>query len=215
MDFLFQIEQYLIGNLTYTQGAELYKKYGTNKTLKNLFASGEDDYSCKKLKTELQLILDNRKQIKETSIFTTHTVSKKRATINVEALPPHLKAEYYKLSPIIREIAATNPTLIHLKTNEARYDSAKRILELVEKRKAIFVRLEYYQENGKDHPFYEPIITEVKPIGPVSFFEAHYHLKLLRSQKSKLKKKPNRLGDYEKVCNEINAMNLIIENGEQ
>ena len=205
MDFLFQIEEYLKGNLSYKEGVELYKQYGTNKTLKALFAGEKDDYTVSKLKKELQLILDNRKEIKEVSDFKVFSPSKKRATINVEALPPHLKTEYYKLSPIIREIAATNPTLIH---------SANRILELVEKRKAIFQRLEYFQEHGKDHPFYEPPRTEIKPAGNVSLFEAHYRLKLLLTQRSKLKKKENRVDDYMKVCSEIEAMRLIIENGE-
>ncbi len=214
MDFLFQIEEYLKGNLTYKQGVELYKQYGTNKTLKTLFAGEKDDYTVSKLKKELQSILENRKQIKEVSDFKVFSPSKKRATINVEALPPHLKTEYYKLSPIIREIAATNPTLIHLKNDEARYVSAARILELVEKRKAIFQRLEYFQEHGKDHPFYEPITAEIKPAGNVSLFEAHYRLKLLLTQRSKLKKKENRVNDYMKVCDEIAAMRLIIENGE-
>ena len=86
-------------------------------------------------------------------------------------------------------------------------------MELVEKRKAIFQRLEYYQEHGKDHPFYEPPRTEIKPAGNVSLFEAHYRLKLLLTQRSKLKKKENRLDDYVKVCDEIAAMRLIIENG--
>ncbi len=214
MDFLFQIEEYLKGNLTYKQGVELYKQYGTNNTLKALFAGEKDDYAVSKLKKELQSILDNRKQIKEVSDFKTFSPSKKRASINVEALPPHLKTEYYKLSPIIREIAATNPTLIHLKNDEARYVSAKRILELVEKRKAIFQRLEYFQEHGTDHPFYDPPKTEIKPAGNVSLFEAHYRLKLLLTQRSKLKKKENRVNDYMKVCDEIAAMRLIIENGE-
>ena len=214
MDFLFQIEEYLKGNLSYKEGVELYKQYGTNKTLKALFAGEKDDYTVSKLKKELQLILDNRKEIKEVSDFKVFSPSKKRATINVEALPPHLKTEYYKLSPIIREIAATNPTLIHLKNDEARYVSANRILELVEKRKAIFQRLEYFQEHGKDHPFYEPPRTEIKPAGNVSLFEAHYRLKLLLTQRSKLKKKENRVDDYMKVCSEIEAMRLIIENGE-
>lgn len=214
MDFLFQIEEYLKGNLSYKEGVELYKQYGTNKTLKALFAGEKDDYTVSKLKKELQSILDNRKEIKEVSDFKSFSPSKKRATINVEALPPHIKTEYYKLSPIIREIAATNPTLIHLKNDEARYVSANRILELVEKRKAIFQRLEYFQEHGKDHPFYEPLRTEIKPAGNVSLFEAHYRLKLLLSQRSKLKKKENRVDDYMKVCSEIQAMRLIIENGE-
>lgn len=214
MDFLFQIEEYLKGNLSYKEGVELYKQYGTNNTLKTLFAGEKDDYTVSKLKKELQSILENRKQIKEVSNFKVFSPSKKRATINVEALPPHLKTEYYKLSPIIREIAATNPTLIHLKNDEARYDSANRILELVEKRKAIFQRLEYFQEHGKDHPFYEPPRTEIKPAGNVSLFEAHYRLKLLLTQRSKLKKKENRVDDYMKVCSEIQAMRLIIENGE-
>lgn len=214
MDFLFQIEEYLKGNLTYKQGVDLYKQYGTNKTLKTLFAEEKDDYTVSKLKKELQSILENRKHIKEVSDFKSFSPSKKRATINVEALPPHLKTEYYKLSPIIREIAATNPTLIHLKNDEARYVSAARILELVEKRKAIFQRLEYFQEHGKDHPFYEPPKTEIKPAGNVSLFEAHYRLKLLLTQRSKLKKKENRVNDYMKVCDEIAAMRLIIENGE-
>jgi hypothetical protein len=223
MDFLFKIEQYLSGKLPYKDGVKLYLDYGTNSILKNMFSTGEDDYCKKKLKTELDLILQKRKLqiISETKIsneqptYQIFTESKKKGSINVEKLPPHLKTEYYKLAPIIREIAATNPTLIHLKTKEARFESAGRILDLVEKRKAIFVRLEYFQEHGEDHPYYKPLIEEIEVNNRISYYEAQYKLKILRSQKTRLKKKPARLKDYEKVCIEIDEMLKIIANGKK
>lgn len=146
----------------------------------------------------------------------------------MEKLPPHLKSEYYKLAPIIREIAATNPTLIHLKSDEARYASAQRIIELAEQRQAIFDRIDYFLEHGTEHPFYaekeNPVIDNenliptkktqaYEPIEANSFYEAQYKLKLARSMRSKLKNKPNRHADYKKVCEEIIQLELTIKNG--
>lgn len=230
MDFLFnEITEYLAGKRTYKQAVDFYGMHGSNSALKTVFSLGEDAYSVKKLKEEFTKMLPQKLEISKTESFVSHSEPKKKGKINVEALPSHLKTEFYKLAPIIREIAATNPTLIHLKSNEARYESACRILELVEKRRAIFERLDYFQEHGLEHPFYlekeisvidnenykivnKSIEAKAHKTGDNVFYEAQYKLKLARSMRSKLKNKPNRHTDYKKVCEEITALELLIKN---
>ena len=208
MDFLFEIQEYLAGNRSYEQAVEIYNDYGSNSALKTLFSLGEDSYSRKKLKEELKQILSSRTVQKQE--FETYSKPKQKGSINVDLLPPYLKEEYYKLAPIIREIAATNPTLVYLKTDKDRQVSAARIIELVDKRRAIFTRLDYYQEHGVDHPFYaEPVAAE-KPKEEISFFEAQYKLKLARSHRTKLAKNPKRIKDWEKVNIEIKHLEAIV-----
>lgn len=209
MDFLFEIEEYLSGNRSFLQAVEIYAQYGENSALKTLFSLGEDSYSRKKLKEELRRILESRKIQKQE--FEVYSKPKQKGSINVDALPPHLKTEYYKLAPLIREIAATNPTLVHLKTDKARYESAARIIELVDQRRAIFIRLDYFQEHGKDHPFYATPVPEQQTIShEMSYYEAQYKLKLARSLRSKLAKNPKRIADWEKTNIEIKHLEEIV-----
>lgn len=214
MDFLFnEITEFLNGNRTYQQGVDLYKDYGLNSALKTLFTLGEDNYSRTKLKAELRQMLASLGDKKP--VYETYSQPKKKGSIDVEALPPHLKVEYFKIAPAIREIAATNPTLIHLKTDQDRFVSAKRIVDLSKKRRSIFDRLDHFQEHGSDHPFYIPVpVIEIqKETNEMGYYEAQHKLKLARSQKSKLRNNAARHADYKKYCDQIEELEAIVAKG--
>jgi hypothetical protein len=209
MDFLLKIEAYINGQLSYQEAVDIYNQIGKNSALKTIFSTGEDSYSRKKLKAEFKAILDAQKPT-----FEIHSQPKKKASIDVSKLPSHLKKEYYKLAPIIREIAATNPTLIYLPDDKARFESAKRIIELVDARREIYARLDYFVEHGVDHPLYANTHeVENTDENQLSYYQAQYELKLARSQRSKLKGNKKRLGDYDAICKRITELEKIVEIG--
>lgn len=226
VEFLLEIEQYISGNLSFAEGVKIFNKVSTNYALKQVFALGDDEYSREKLRSEFQKMLSAYKLANTVieaavevatsfeaspSIFLSHTVSKKKGSINVSKLPVHLQVEYYKLSPIIREMASLHAKLPLYQKDEERFVAAKRIIELSKARRKIFNRLDYFEENGTDHPFYIKPKAAVKEIAQVktSYAEAQYQLNLLRAQRSKLKKKPDRYLDLQEVIKKIEYYTTI------
>ncbi len=219
VEFLSQIEQYVSGNLSYEEGVEIFNKVSNNNGLKTVFALGEDDYSREKLRSEFQAILSKQQPvvidgttqsaasfIASASKFESFTVSKKKGSIDIQKLPPTLLAEYYKLSPIIREMASFHSKLFLYVSDEDRFIAAKRIVELGTARRMIFQRLDHYQTTGHDHPAYiQAQYPEFRIEEKVSnaYSDAQYQLKLLRSRRSKLKNKPDRFHDLQAVNKKI------------
>lgn len=213
MEILVLIQSYLNGDLSYQQGVAIYQKYGENSALKKLFAQGEDDYSIKKLHKELLEIEKRLSATVKSNSFKTFTESKLKGKINVEILPTHLRELYHKRIQLIREIALLHSRLPLYPNDAERLAAAEKIVSLVEERRVIFTRCDYFMEHGRDHPSYE--LVEVEPVKTtgISFYEAQYKLKLLRSQKSKLKDKPKRADDYKKICDDILIYETIVNNG--
>lgn len=212
VEILVLIQQYLNGDLSYQQGVAIYTKYGDNNALKKLFADGEDDYSIKKLHRELQEIEKRFKANVDSDKFKSFTESKLKGKVNEAILPAHLKTLYYKRIQLIREIALLHSRLPLYPNNEERLVAASKIVDLTEERRVIFTRCDYFMDHGKDHPAYALVEVEEPKTNGVSYFEAQYKLKLLRSQKSKLKNKPNRAADLQKICDEISIYETIVNN---
>jgi hypothetical protein len=213
VEILVLIQQYLNGDLSYQQGVAIYTKYGDNATLKKMFADAEDDYSIKKLHKELQAIEKRLKLNADNNAYKSFTQSKLKGKINVEILPTHLRELYHKLSSLIREMALLHSRLTLYPTDAERFEASAKIIELSEERRIIFTRCDYFMEHGKDHPAYALIEVEEPQTTGISYFEAQYKLKLLRSQKSKLKDNPKRAADFQKICEEISIYETVVNNG--
>lgn len=210
MEILVLIDRYLKGDLDYNQGVSLYKKAGDNAALKKMFSSGEDDYSIKKLKQELQKIADKLKAAAATTSFKSFTESKLKGKVKVEILPTHLRELYHKRISLIRETALLHNRLPLYANDAERKVAADRIIELVEERRSILIRCDYFMEHGQDHPSY--IIIEKPEVVStnVNYYEAQYKLKLLRSRKSKLKDNVARHADFVNVCEQIVNLEKIV-----
>lgn len=216
MEILVSIQEYLNGNMPYNEAVLLYNRIGTSSAIKKLLESGEDDYSRDKLKAEFQKIVSNLQANKEENNFKSFTKSKNEGAVQVELLPANLREEYHKLRPIIGEIRNLHAKLPMYSTKEERFDTAKRIVELVAKRRIIWDRIDYFKEHGVDHPIYQaPVIVEApaETATKITLFEAKHKLNLLRSQRTKLKNKIHRFEDYTRVCKEIDELNNLISNG--
>lgn len=160
--------------------------------------------------TQAQFNAEYHCKPKPTSDYVSYAPSKKKGSINVEKLPGHLKTEYYKQISYIREISATNAKLLLMPTDEERHEAAKRIVHLGELRKAILKRIDHYLETGAD-PLDKPASAHSDPSqNEVSWLQAHYELKLLRSQRTKLKDKPARMADFKHVCERIEVLEAIV-----
>lgn len=213
VEILVLIQQYLNGDLSYKQGVAIYQKHGDNAALKKLFTQGEDDYSIKKLHSELQVIEKRLQANVDSNKFKSFTESKLKGKVNVEILPAHLRELYHKRIQLIREIALLQSRLPLYPNDNERFEAAKRIVSLTEERRVILTRCDYFMDHGKDHPAYAMVEVEKPKTTGVTYFEAQYKLKLLRSQKSRLKDNPKRAADFQNICDEISIYETIVANG--
>jgi len=211
VEILVLIQQYLNGDLTYKQGVAIYQKHGDNAALKKLFLQGEDDYSIKKLYSELQAIETRLKANNTNNAFKSFTESKLKGKVNVEILPAHLRDLYHKRIQLIREIALLHSRLPLYPNDTERLAAASKIVDLTEERRIIFTRCDYFMEHGKDHPAYALVEVEPPVTEGISYFEAQYKLKLLRSRKSKLEKNPKRLDDFNQLLEDIKIYKKIVD----
>lgn len=183
-------KHWLINGSVYETGIALYDEYGTNSTLKKLFAAGKSYYTEKKLDQELSKleIPFYKKQPAEVKT----SFSKKK--IIVENLPDNLKAEQEQLGPIIREIALLNARLDLVASDKERAVLAFRIVDLVHQRRGIYYCLDYFQANGKQMPNALVNVTEqIEPVAnELEILRLKNQRKLIASQISKAIGKPNK-----------------------
>lgn len=202
--------------MPYKEAVLLYNRIGMSSALKKLLETGEDDYSRDKLKSEFEKIASGLQSNKEENNFKSFTKSKNEGSFKVELLPANLREEYHKLRPIIGEIRNLHAKLPMYSTKEERFNTASRIIELVHKRRIIWDRIDYFKEHGADHPIYQvPVVVEAPEVvaTKITLLEAKHKLRLLRSQRTKLRDKIHRFEDYTRVCKEIDELNTLIANG--
>lgn len=207
MELLHSISQYLKGKLSFEQGVELYKQAGASPFILQLLKT-EDDYAESKLRAELQKHFDRLNNVQLP--VSKKSENKKHKPINPDALPTHLRAEYNKLGNIIRKISFNHAKLEERNSTEERYKLAVEIINLVTERRTIYARCDYYILNGRDLPQFENAKTEVD-LMKLPKYEALHKLQLLRVQRTKLKKLPARVNDYNKVCADIKTLEKSIK----
>lgn len=196
----------------YNAGVLLFEKYGSNKTLLALFKSGATFFTKKKLHLELTNIAKSNAAIISTSISSKEKIKTTvRVKIVPELLPAHLKIEYNKLGDLIRQIGHLHGKLTVIDSDKQRGEIAFKIIDLVEQRRSIYTRLDNYVATGKDLLKVEekPVITESEELKK---FRLKNELQLLRSSRSKLKKKPHRVDDYNAVLEKIKVIQKQISN---
>lgn len=212
MEILVSIQQYLDGNLSYTDAVKLYNEIGTNSALKKVFATGEDDYSVNKLTSEFKALISKLKPEKSTS-FQSFTVPKNNnAQLPIDKFSPELRTAYHRLSPIIREMAMLHAKLPEFQTDAERFECASKIYKLSRERRTIWDRVDYFKEHGVDHPMFKTVEKTPEQVIEIDLSKAKKNLNLLRTQRTKLRGKTHRLADFERVCTEISLLEIYIKN---
>lgn len=198
--------QHKEGSLSYKDGVALFLDlYPTKKTLLSFFET-EDAISRKKLNALLMEKYQELAKNREENNFQSFAPSKhKNNPINLENLPAELRKEYAKLGPLIREISNLHARLFNCATSDLRKPIAFKIVELSAQRRGIFFKIDSYHETGKviEAEKLEKVET---PASAEKNYKLEYELKLLRSQKSKLKDKPNRIEEFNAVVKKINEI---------
>lgn len=204
MELLYLLQQHDQGSLSFEDSVALFFKCYPNKekTLASFFDT-EDEFSWKKLRTglddKMKELLANQNENKFKTI--TPSVHQEKP-INLTTLPLELRQEYARLSPIIREIAQLHARLPLALNQKSRFDLAEKIVELTQERRAIFIKVDSFVQSG----FYEkPIENKPEPVdaSKLKNFQLEYDLKLLRSRRSKAKKNPARLEEFNALSKQI------------
>ncbi len=199
--------------MAYSDAVKLYEKVGTNSALKRLFAEGEDDYSIKKLRKEFETILIGLQGNSSQNAFKTYATPKNSTEyLQIDQFPEALRIEYAKVRDLISELRHEHPKLKLYATKQERFEACARMYRVIKERRKIWDRVDYFKEHGVEHPMYqvhENVVAEAEK-QKVTLYEAKYKLNLLRSQRTKLKDKPNRYDDLMQVKKEIAELEDLI-----
>lgn len=208
MEILFYTH-WINNGCNYSEGVNWYQQHGSNNTLKQLFCAGENIFTRKKLREELSKLAEQAPPPKKADAeFLNSNFTRKKtpakSTIDKNSLPDSLKKDHEKLGPIYTKMQNLHPRLELLNSDDERKDYALEILRLAQQRRGIFTRIDYFKEHGKEMPTPEKVKQE-QPL-PTDYFQIQHALKLLRTQRSKLKDKEHRAADYLAVCTKIDEL---------
>lgn len=176
----------------YPKAVELYNLYGKSSVLKSLFARGLTPYNFEKIEQELLSI----------------TIKLPTQTAQQASLPAPIAIEQKKLGNLIGQMSHLHAKLEEVQTDKERCELAAQIVEMADTRRSIFNRIDTYKSTGNDLTPSQKTIETPKEINPFK------ELALLRSQRSKLKNKPNRVADYNKVVERISELENQLKNEE-
>lgn len=136
-------------NKDYDEGLKLYDKYGDSSFLKELFRSGETDFTRNKLTDEL--------------INIAAEVKGKREIVNSPVPEPEPKPEpvkpdhkssfaYLKLckrrDDLNRQISRNMVLLDESRSKNRRFEAAKQIIGLDRKKREVWAEIDYFTEHG-------------------------------------------------------------------
>jgi hypothetical protein len=213
MEIFEKLQKYKEGNLSYRDSVTLFFTiYPEKESALRDFLSSEDTFSRKKIKEGLQAKFDELVAIQEANNF--KSFETKVRSINVSLLPEDLRKEHAKLSPLIREVSMNHARLDMCSTDEQRFELAKNIVTKWRIRQGIFDQIDRFNATGQVPVQVELLISGAqKPVKPLITVERDYKLeddiRKLRVQRSKLKNKPHRFADYEKVCADIKSLEAL------
>lgn len=196
------------GELTYKESVALFFSiYPQKKSALASFFEVEDSFALKKLNDGLNQKLIELETNTQHNSFKTFlpSVMAHQGRINVDVLPTQLREEYARLSPIIREIAHLHARLENALSNNHRYHLCKKIVDLTKERRSILNKVDEFNATGT---YTEPIKVVKQKLDtsrPINY-EVLNKIHLLRSRRSKLKNKPEKVAEYNRVVEEINAL---------
>lgn len=186
------IHNWLNGNKSFTIGAILYQRYGTDEQLKELFERGRSDFAEKLLLKELSSMIDNKaKEVKQRSLSSAEFPESKDRTIQAlrDQWMPLYTQMNYKRHQLDR--------FLNQKTDAARHRRGKLAMEILQLEKdcmRIWAQRDHYIEFG-----HLPGIVKTDPvIDPAKVIERYKNVQgYLRRYKMYLKKDPGNAKNIE------------------
>jgi hypothetical protein len=182
-------------NQGYEQDRLLYEQYGTSAVLKKLFLQGATVYNRKRLALELSKLV----------------IPEKPQPVKPEAAPsvtelPLLKQVLQELKPLLDERNMCHSQMQVVKSVKERGKLAFRILDLSDQLTPLWEKYNYVQQHGT----LPPVVVKALPTTEAGQFR---QLQNLKSQRSKLKKRPDRAADYAVVCQQITELERALKDG--
>lgn len=126
----------------YWQGVELYKEYGNNNFLKELFQSGPSQYNSSKLLSEMTALTSYNS---ETNSGSDEIIESESKSIHNPFLLVKLRHE---LQQVFRQIDQNMFKLDQARSDSTRKEYAFQILRLQRKKQSIYDNIEYVEEHG-------------------------------------------------------------------
>lgn len=191
------------GSLSYQESVALFFEINPKSTLRKFFEVN-DAMSRKKLNAALDKKYQELRYNVEQAGFKSYSVRVK-GPINIEVLPEDLRKAYHRCVEITKSVAFLRGKLFSVLTNEERFSVAQRIVTLVAERTLNYRQIDEFVEKGTYTKPEEIKHTRVDKALPKNF-EIEYELKLLRTRRSKLKKKPSQIDTYNQVVKRINEL---------
>lgn len=213
-----EILHWLNGHGDYLTGVGLFRKYGNNSTLLNLFLQTENSLTREELRLALQDLVDSAagdetpaslpKQ-KTVQVFNPEDFEALSETvwfkIDVTKLPPPLKKLWQKKSAITEEQKALFYRLELFPTDAERLRANLRILDIEDERQAMWQIFNKWHETGRyDEPEKPKPLTEE---------EISTNIRRLTVRISKLKKRKNKQPLRDELIRERDLLKKQLKNG--
>lgn len=208
------LQRHKEGSLTYQEGVALFFQLWPSRKYLESFFTKEDAHSRKILNTALTqeyakqaaLILPAAQMPPPPPQSNGPAVASlgPQKRINAALLPAELQLQYARLSPIIREIAHLRGGLFVAPNKHQRYLLADKIIRLARQRRAIFNQIDAWQQTGKFIP--EANFERAKKVPRGTNYEIEHQLQKLRTRRSKLKRNPARLAEFNAINEQIKAL---------
>ncbi len=197
---------WLNGAKDYTSGLEFYMKYGSSDVIKKLLQAGPTKFNNSKLLSEIQKIADANPEI---------FIQGGKRKIDRAMLSQELQIEFDKLQSLIQAISWGNSRLDLIQNDLDRYNCAAEILNNVQARRMIFMRIDHFIDHGTDlvkkSAVKIPVIKTLSEDKELRKLQLREELILLRAQRSKLKMKAHRVADYNKVLTRIEQIEKALK----
>jgi len=180
-----EISDWLSGKQDYNTGVELYKKYGTNNYLKELFAEGEDDYNREKLTEELQQL---GRDVKPVYKFK-RTLSDPEEDFS--KLPEVVQNWIEAAKLLFKQNAHRQSMLCNLPGKQERGELAHKILAVDDELQELYWKIDFYKIT-KELP---PELPEISLPEEMSALDIKEEIQRLSVQISKQKNNTKRAED--------------------
>lgn len=224
------VNDWLNGERNYTEGAALYKRYGSSKVLADLFAKSQNTYTQRKLLQELEQLNQQhvpepapvavpcgrrKRDIMRLSSFQTKEqntfkpVDLTNAPLALQNLDKRRRSLFQQAAEIKAALDAGQFT-----TQHERYMAVKTIDENFYGHRGIqqiWQRIDFWNKHGRFVLF-----TAAKASAPVNTTELHKRLTTVRTYLSKYKGKPDKATLYDKYLLEQQELEQqLMDNGSE
>ena len=132
-------------NKDYWQGVELFNTLSNNQFLKDLLKS-KSEYTVKKLEDELRKLSNDQRESDPVEDIKPVVNQVERKKFDNSYILKKLK---YDLQQVYRQIDSNRFALARCKSDKTRLEYAIQILKLVERKRMIFEKTDYFEEYGE------------------------------------------------------------------